>query len=626
MTTPILNQSKSDNNGDQKQKYRSLKKRLKVLIYENECFQEELRKCQKELIAIKCDEYFLLDKLLKYEDIQSTSSSDSDATDYSESEIDVKPLKPKSTAKRLKTNNGSISQNTESTPSPGGPLKRKKTKSKGTIPIASQKSLITYGASHRNKDGISRGKKANESESTSSTSSTVTPETPMVVTQMIPTTTQTVTGPSSSSSSSSSGFLNINSLVPNLSVPVSIGNSFYIATTPSTPCTTVPTKSSATCNQSSLLMAESITSSTTGPTASLLRPNLKVTTTPSSSISSTTANSMLKFAPLIQTTKLPSILSASKSSGLSLSVPLKPSSSPMSTGNLKFSTKSATATKLSTPTSSLHTQQQQQQQPLPSLSLSSPSSSTVSTSTTIPVSTGTISTIPFTCKLESKSISQTSKSTNQLTESTKTVVATKPTMSPMVTCKTESMPLIRTAKIPSILLISSTSASSSLPSTLTVAKTANSKTTTSTFTLQTESKSSIRTSNKTPSILLASKISGSSSSSSSSSLSLPISSSFSTITTLAPTTTKVSSSLSSTTSTTTTPKSESNLTSGWYLLTQPINTSESPSILSTQEATNGGHFTLEEIERHFESRPIQSSLLLPEKTPLTLPSELFSND
>jgi hypothetical protein len=39
-----------------------------------------------------------------------------------------------------------------------------------------------------------------------------------------------------------------------------------------------------------------------------------------------------------------------------------------------------------------------------------------------------------------------------------------------------------------------------------------------------------------------------------------------------------------------------------------------------------GQLTAEEIERRFEARSLQASLLMPEKTPLTVPVELFSNE
>ncbi|XP_043835843.1 INO80 complex subunit E isoform X2 [Dromiciops gliroides] len=68
---------------DYKKKYRNLKRKLKFLIYEHECFQEELRKAQRKLLKVSRDKSFLLDRLLQYENVDE-DSSDSDATASSE--------------------------------------------------------------------------------------------------------------------------------------------------------------------------------------------------------------------------------------------------------------------------------------------------------------------------------------------------------------------------------------------------------------------------------------------------------------------------------------------------------------------------------------------------------------
>ncbi|XP_068616456.1 INO80 complex subunit E [Brachionichthys hirsutus] len=73
---------------DYKRKYKNLKRKLKFLIYEQECFQEELRRAQRKLLKVSRDKSFLLDRLLQYERIDE-DSSDSDATVSSEnSEIE----------------------------------------------------------------------------------------------------------------------------------------------------------------------------------------------------------------------------------------------------------------------------------------------------------------------------------------------------------------------------------------------------------------------------------------------------------------------------------------------------------------------------------------------------------
>lgn len=68
---------------DYKRKYKNLKRKLKFLIYEQECFQEELRRAQRKLLKVSRDKSFLLDRLLQYERVDE-DSSDSDATASSE--------------------------------------------------------------------------------------------------------------------------------------------------------------------------------------------------------------------------------------------------------------------------------------------------------------------------------------------------------------------------------------------------------------------------------------------------------------------------------------------------------------------------------------------------------------
>ncbi|XP_077170841.1 INO80 complex subunit E isoform X2 [Paroedura picta] len=75
--------------GGYKRRYRALKRRLKFLIYEQECFQEELRKAQRKLLKVSRDKSFLLDRLLQYENVDE-ESSDSEATassDNSDGEV-----------------------------------------------------------------------------------------------------------------------------------------------------------------------------------------------------------------------------------------------------------------------------------------------------------------------------------------------------------------------------------------------------------------------------------------------------------------------------------------------------------------------------------------------------------
>ena len=74
-----------DDQVDYKHKYRNLKRKLKSLLYEQECFHEELRKTQRKCLRVSRDKSFLLDRLLQYE-APDLSSDDDEATDSSSDE------------------------------------------------------------------------------------------------------------------------------------------------------------------------------------------------------------------------------------------------------------------------------------------------------------------------------------------------------------------------------------------------------------------------------------------------------------------------------------------------------------------------------------------------------------
>ncbi|XP_053909026.1 INO80 complex subunit E [Cuculus canorus] len=73
----------AEGGGGCKRRYRALKRRLRLLLYEQECFQEELRRAQRKLLKVSRDKSFLLDRLLQYENVDD-DSSDSEATASSE--------------------------------------------------------------------------------------------------------------------------------------------------------------------------------------------------------------------------------------------------------------------------------------------------------------------------------------------------------------------------------------------------------------------------------------------------------------------------------------------------------------------------------------------------------------
>ncbi|KAM3965360.1 LOW QUALITY PROTEIN: uncharacterized protein ACR2FA_000748 [Aphomia sociella] len=77
--------------------YIALKKKLKYLIYENECFQDALRCSQKRLLKVSRDRSFLLDRLLQYEKHDSSTSESedtesSDDTDYNRHDAMTKKI------------------------------------------------------------------------------------------------------------------------------------------------------------------------------------------------------------------------------------------------------------------------------------------------------------------------------------------------------------------------------------------------------------------------------------------------------------------------------------------------------------------------------------------------------
>lgn len=71
-----------------------MKKKLRLLIYEQECFFDELKKAQRQLLKVSRDKSFLLDRLLQYETINN-QSSDSESTQSSDSGNEMANTAPK---------------------------------------------------------------------------------------------------------------------------------------------------------------------------------------------------------------------------------------------------------------------------------------------------------------------------------------------------------------------------------------------------------------------------------------------------------------------------------------------------------------------------------------------------
>uniref|UniRef100_A0A182NT22 INO80 complex subunit E N-terminal domain-containing protein n=1 Tax=Anopheles dirus TaxID=7168 RepID=A0A182NT22_9DIPT len=78
---------------DYKALYTDLKKKVKILIYENVYFQNNLRASQKRLLKITRDRSFLLDRLLEYERPELSSSDSDDTVDSDDSMREEAPSK-----------------------------------------------------------------------------------------------------------------------------------------------------------------------------------------------------------------------------------------------------------------------------------------------------------------------------------------------------------------------------------------------------------------------------------------------------------------------------------------------------------------------------------------------------
>ncbi|XP_054267054.1 INO80 complex subunit E [Macrosteles quadrilineatus] len=86
-----------------KAQYKNLKRKLKFLMYENECFQEALRSTQRRLLKASRDRSFLLDRLLNYEKVEATSSEGEETESSDDGEI----ARPDAKRRKLEMNSSS---------------------------------------------------------------------------------------------------------------------------------------------------------------------------------------------------------------------------------------------------------------------------------------------------------------------------------------------------------------------------------------------------------------------------------------------------------------------------------------------------------------------------------------
>ncbi|XP_050522526.1 INO80 complex subunit E [Daktulosphaira vitifoliae] len=73
-----------------KEQYKEMKRKLRLLIYENEIFQQTLNTTQRKLLKASRDKSVLLDRLLQYERVEM-SSSDDELTESSDEGECIKP-------------------------------------------------------------------------------------------------------------------------------------------------------------------------------------------------------------------------------------------------------------------------------------------------------------------------------------------------------------------------------------------------------------------------------------------------------------------------------------------------------------------------------------------------------
>uniref|UniRef100_A0AC34QAJ9 Uncharacterized protein n=1 Tax=Panagrolaimus sp. JU765 TaxID=591449 RepID=A0AC34QAJ9_9BILA len=87
--------------GDPKDSYRVLKKHFKCLVYENECYQGQLRDSHQRLLKLERDNNYLMDRLLKYENLSDSDGEESDSSTKTieERTSGQKTLKRKPTSK-----------------------------------------------------------------------------------------------------------------------------------------------------------------------------------------------------------------------------------------------------------------------------------------------------------------------------------------------------------------------------------------------------------------------------------------------------------------------------------------------------------------------------------------------
>jgi len=90
-----------------KKQYKFLKRKFKHLLYENEMFRVALRTAQKRLLTVSRDRNFLLDRLLQYEKVETSSESEDTESSDDQDSMRAEPAKKRKLDSGLSHNNGS---------------------------------------------------------------------------------------------------------------------------------------------------------------------------------------------------------------------------------------------------------------------------------------------------------------------------------------------------------------------------------------------------------------------------------------------------------------------------------------------------------------------------------------
>ncbi|KAL5233432.1 hypothetical protein ACI65C_000842 [Semiaphis heraclei] len=90
----VANEEAFDENSlaeaNSKEQYKEMKRKLRLLVYENEIFQQTLKSTQRKLLKASRDKNVLLDRLIEYERVE-LSSSDDELTESSDEGDTMKP-------------------------------------------------------------------------------------------------------------------------------------------------------------------------------------------------------------------------------------------------------------------------------------------------------------------------------------------------------------------------------------------------------------------------------------------------------------------------------------------------------------------------------------------------------